>query len=236
MPNRARSVNAISSGNRKSARSVAEPAPAAMSPLAVAESSRAPAVTFGARLRALRERNKWTLAKVSQVSGVPGATLSRIENDKVSPTFDVMLRIVSGFGMSLSDFMLPQGRPPGERTVSISRRGQGSIVEMQNVIYHPLHLSNVPNFLNSAMVTVFARRPEEYGPLVAHSGQEFVHVLEGTLEVLFEDGTSHTLEHGDSLHFHSDIRHGYLAKGPRQAKCLVVWSSPTAEFDFHSRE
>lgn len=227
----------MSRKSRKRVRAVGEPpAGPVPQPLTVAESTPREAVTFGARLRKLRERNNWSLAKLARVSGVPTATLSRIANEKVSPTFDVMARIVNGFGMSLSDFMLPESKPLGERKVSISRRGHGRLLELQNVIYQLLHLSKVPNGLSSGLVTVFAKRPEEYGPLVGHSGEEFVYVLEGTLEVLFEDGTSHTLEHGDSLNFDSDIRHGYLAKGPRQVKCLIIWSSPTGEFDFREQE
>ena len=189
-------------------------------------------VSFGARLRELRKRTGWTLQKASQVTGVPIATLSRIANEKVSPTLDIVMRIARGFNMSPSDFLFSPPKPLGDRTISISRAGQGRFAEIPNLIYHPLHLAGGPNSPFAVLVTTFAKRPEEYGPLTAHPGEELLYVLDGTLEVLFEGGVSHTLEAGDSLQFHSDIRHGYISKGGRQAKFLIVTVSPSGAFDF----
>jgi len=205
-------------------------------PPPVAEPAGHEVVSFGARLRELRKRMGWTLQKASEVTGVPIATLSRIANEKVSPTLDIVMRIARGFNMSPSDFIFSPPKPLGERTISISRAGQGRFAEIPNLIYHPLHASGGPNSPAAVLVTLFARRAEEYGPLTSHPGEEFLYVLDGTLEVLFEGGVSHTLEPGDSLQFHSDIRHGYISKGARQAKFLIVTVSRNGEFDFGMRE
>jgi transcriptional regulator with XRE-family HTH domain len=193
-------------------------------------------VSFGVRLRELRKRMGWTLQQASEVTGVPIATLSRIANEKVSPTLDIVMRIARGFKMSPSDFIFSPSKPLAERTISVARAGQGRFAEIPNLIYHPLHAAGGPNSPAAVLVTTFCRRPEEYGPLTSHPGEEFLYVLDGTLEVLFEGGVAHTLEPGDSLLFHSDIRHGYISKGARQAKFLIVTVSPNGEFDFGVRE
>jgi transcriptional regulator with XRE-family HTH domain len=203
---------------------------------AVAEPAGHEVISFGARLRELRKRTGWTLQKASEVTGVPIATLSRIANEKVSPTLDIVMRIARGFNMSPADFFFSAPEPLGERTISISRAGQGRFAEMPNLIYHPLHSVGGPHSPVAILVTLFAKRPEDYGPLTAHPGEEFLYVLDGTLEVLFEGGVSHLLEAGDSLQFHSDIRHGYVAKGASQAKFLIVTVSPSGEFDFGRRD
>jgi transcriptional regulator with XRE-family HTH domain len=203
---------------------------------AVAEPAGHEVISFGARLRELRKRMGWTLQKASEVTGVPIATLSRIANEKVSPTLDIVMRIARGFNMSPADFFFSPIEPLGERSISISRAGQGRFAELPNLIYHPLHTTGSPNSPFAILVTTFAKRPEEYGPLTAHPGEEFLYVLDGTLEVLFEGGVSHVLESGDSLQFHSGIRHGYISKGARQAKFLIVTVSPSGEFDFGARD
>ena len=221
---------------KKSRPSRPRSAQAAAPALPVAEPAGHEVVSFGARLRELRKRRGWTLQEASEVTGVPIATLSRIANEKVSPTLDIVMRIARGFNMSPTDFFFSPPEPLGERTISISRAGHGRFAEMPNLIYHPLHSAGGPNSPFAILVTLFAKRPEEYGPLTAHPGEEFLYVLDGTLEVLFEGGASHTLEPGDSLQFHSGIRHGYIAKGARQAKFLIVTVSPSGEFDFGGRD
>lgn len=200
------------------------------------ESPGSEVVSFGARLRELRKRRGWTLQRASEVTGVPIATLSRIANEKVSPTLDIVMRIAQGFNMSPTDFIFSPPAPLGERTISVARAGQGRFAEVPNLIYHPLHSAGGANSPFAILVTLFAKRPEEYGPLAAHPGEEFLYVLDGTLEVLFEGGVSHTLEPGDSLQFHSGIRHGYISKGDRQTKFLIVTVSPTGQFDFGGQE
>lgn len=221
--------------NRKKTRqrpARAQAAQAAAPALPVAESAGQEVVSFGARLRELRQRMGWTLQKASEVTGVPIATLSRIANEKVSPTLDIVMRIARGFNMSPTDFFFSPPEPLGERTISISRAGQGRFAEMPNLIYHPLHSAGGPNSPFAILVTLFAKKPEDYGPLTAHPGEEFLYVLDGKLEVLFDGGVSHTLEVGDSLQFHSGIRHGYISKGPSQAKFLIITVSPSGAFDF----
>ena len=44
--------------------------------------------TIGSLLRALRARNDWTLKEMSQRCGIPLSTWSKVENDRLSLTYD----------------------------------------------------------------------------------------------------------------------------------------------------
>ena len=55
----------------------------------------------------------------------------------------------------------------------------------------------------------------------AHAGQEFNHVLEGTLKVSL-DGHEVVLEEGDSLYFDSGVRHAMVAGGQKPVRFLAV--------------
>ena len=48
-----------------------------------------------------------TLAHVSQATGVSISNLSKIENDQISPSFDIMKRLCDGLGVSIEDFVRP---------------------------------------------------------------------------------------------------------------------------------
>lgn len=56
----------------------------------------------GTALKNLRKRNRWTLADIAKRTGIPPSTLSRIENDQISPTYDMLLRLGQGLSIDLS--------------------------------------------------------------------------------------------------------------------------------------
>src|SRR5580698_5325190 len=59
----------------------------------------------GEALKNLRKRNRWTLTDVSKKTGIPPSTLSRIENDQISPTYDLLLRLSNGLSLDLTQLL-----------------------------------------------------------------------------------------------------------------------------------
>lgn len=44
--------------------------------------------TLGSLLRSLRQRNGWTLKQMSERTGIPLSTLSKVEHDRLTLTYD----------------------------------------------------------------------------------------------------------------------------------------------------
>ena len=92
----------------------------------------------GAALKQIRNRNRWTLMDVSRRTGVPASTLSRIENDQISPTYDLLLRLGNGLSLDLSQLLSMADRlgtgaeieHAGRR--SVNRANDGEVVPMSN--------------------------------------------------------------------------------------------------------
>ncbi len=57
---------------------------------------------IGQRLRALRQEKGLTLQEVARRSGISMSTISKIENDRVSPTFASLLKLAEAFEMPLT--------------------------------------------------------------------------------------------------------------------------------------
>ncbi|KAI4452965.1 acyl-coenzyme a synthetase [Holotrichia oblita] len=66
--------------------------------------------------------------------------------------------------------------------------------------------------------------------LVTHEGQEFNLVIEGSIEILFDDKRL-LLEKGDSIYFNPTIPHGQKAMNNQPAKFLTVISEKRIKFD-----
>ncbi len=183
----------------------------------------------GTALKNLRKRNRWTLADVAKRTGIPPSTLSRIENDQISPTYDMLLRLGQGLSIDLSQLLSDapaevSSDQPGRR--SVNRVPDGETVPMSN---HTLrYLSS--DLLNKQMTPILceyrARSLEEFGPLMRHEGEEFLFVLEGELELHTECYAPLALKAGESIYFDSRMGHGYVARGPEICRALSMCTVP----------
>ena len=61
----------------------------------------------------------------------------------------------------------------------------------------------------------------------AHEGEEFVHVLDGTFEVVLDEGERHVLRAGDSLYYPSSVVHAWRNPGRVTARVIWVNTPPT---------
>jgi transcriptional regulator with XRE-family HTH domain len=185
----------------------------------------------GIALRSLRKSNRWTLADVSKRTGIPPSTLSRIENDQLSPTYDLLLRLSSGLRIDLTQLLSMAAADPsagkeqsGRR--SVNRKGSGEIVEMPQ---HTLrYLSN--DLLNKQITPIFAehraRSLAEFGELMRHEGEEFLYVIDGEMELHTECYAPLILEQGESVYFDSRMGHAYIARGEGPCRALSICTVP----------
>ena len=80
--------------------------------------------------------------------------------------------------------------------------------------------------LDALLTRVRAKTIEEFGALVHHSGEEYIHVLEGRMEVHTEFYDPIVLETGQSVYIDSNMGHAYIAaEGCDEVLLLGVCSS-----------
>ncbi|HZX71546.1 MAG TPA: XRE family transcriptional regulator [Rhodanobacter sp.] len=186
----------------------------------------------GSALRSLRKNKHLTLAEVSARTGLPISTLSKIENDKMSLSYDKLARLSAGLEVDIaqlfeSDTAAPPARVHGRR--SVTRAGEGLAVETDNYS----HLYPGADLLNKHLVPIIAephaRSLAEFGELVRHPGEEFVYVLEGTVDLHTDLYTPARLEAGDSMYFDSGMGHAYIAVGLKRCRVLSICTSTQSQ-------
>ena len=186
---------------------------------------------FGARLREFRRERRWSLEKAAEVVGVPASSLSRIENGKMSPTLDLIQKIVRSMELHPYDVIGRHGARTSAGAISVTRAGKADYTELPNLLYAPLHPDGLESAIRPIMINLFARTVADYGGLTAHSGEEFLLVLKGAIEVHFEGRPAERLEEGDSIFFDSHIPHAYISVGAAQAKILIVANTNDKPFE-----
>jgi transcriptional regulator with XRE-family HTH domain len=181
----------------------------------------------GASLKHLRKTNGWTLADVSKRTGIPPSTLSRIENDRVSPTYDLLARLSQGLSVDVAQLVSsvePPAMAPAEQQGrrSLNRLGDGELIEMSNHTLRYLSTDMLRKQVTPILCEYRARTLEEFGDFMHHAGEEFLFVLEGAVELHTEYYAPVILKAGESIYFDSRMGHAYLAHGPGVCRALSI--------------
>jgi transcriptional regulator with XRE-family HTH domain len=194
----------------------------------------------GAALKALRLQHGWTLAEVSERTGLPTSTLSKIENDKMSLSFDKLARLSSGLQIDIAAlFSSANGEDAplgvgGRR--SIVRAGEGKAIETRNYS----HLYPAWELLNKKIIPIVAelhaRSLEEFGELIHHPGEEYAFVLEGEVDLYTSLYAPVRLKAGDSIYFDSGMGHAYIAASEGRCRVLSLCSAPERQLIAASSE
>jgi transcriptional regulator with XRE-family HTH domain len=189
--------------------------------------------TLGALLRGLRSREGWTLKEMSARSGIPVSTLSKIEHDRLTLTYDKLQMLARRLGLRLSELFAETEDGPAQPITA--RRSLGDVarsvrVETPNYDYYYLCTELRRKRMIPVVTKIRARSAEQFGDLVRHSGEEFLYVLSGRVVVQTEFYDPVTLGPGQALYIDSSMGHAYLAaEDCEEAEVLAVMSSAEEE-------
>lgn len=191
------------------------------------------APTLGTLLRSLRSREGWTLKQMSEKSGIPVSTLSKVEHDRLTLTYDKLLQIAQRLGLRMSELFAEDGDDTPQPVTA--RRSLGDAdhalrVETPNYDYRYLHTELRRKRMIPVSAVVRAKSLEEFGDLVRHAGEEFFYVLRGRIVVYTEFYDPVTLEVGQSMYIDSTMGHAYLVgEGCDEAEVMGVMASGDEE-------
>ena len=184
---------------------------------------------LGKRLKRMRRERGWTLADVSARTGLAVSTLSKVENNRMSLTYNNLARLASGLEIDLANFFTSAAVQDTFGRRVVCHRGEGQLHETANFAHEYL----VAELLHRRMVPICSRVKtrsfEEFGELDRHLGEEFVYVLEGAIELYVEPEAPLRLRAGDSCYFDARAGHAAISVGASDALILSVVSAPLVQ-------
>jgi len=182
---------------------------------------------IGRKLRELRLRKKIALADLARHTGLSASMLSQLETGKLIPTLPTLARIALVFDIGLEHFF---GTRRGRRRFAVVRQDERMKFPERADKPQPSYFFECLSFaiqgkMFEAYVAEFPVRDNANAEPHQHEGAEFIHVLEGSLGIRFED-EENVLNAGDSVYFEAIESHSYRGLKPFGAKALVVTSPP----------
>ncbi len=179
---------------------------------------------IGKKIRELRKKAGFVLQDVSNRTGLSKPLLSQVEQEVVSPPISTLLRISRALNVNISFFF--QDADPEEKVVVVRKDESKEIDsrhfgrEESGYYYEALAYKKSRKYMEPFLVE-FKRKKAERLSYFSHEGEEFLYLLEGTLEFRTEN-QQYVLYPGDSLYFDSSVPHAYRAINRKNAKALSV--------------
>ncbi len=178
---------------------------------------------LGKRVREIRVSRNLTLDEASKLTGLARSTLSKIENEQISPTFAAISKLVNGLGIDIPQlFAQPQKKNRGMGRRDITRAGAGEprptpTYEHELLASQLTHKKMVP-----FKTVVRARSYDEYKDWVRHDGEEFLYVLSGSLMFYSEFYEPVELFAGDNVYYDCQMGHALVSTSEEDAEALWV--------------
>ena len=176
---------------------------------------------LGPRLRQLRKGRGLSLADVADGTGISASFLSMVEKGQSDITVSRLMRLVGWFGVSIADLV----QEPDPATVQVVRRDQRRSLRLvdEGIAIEMLTTDGAHRMM--PVVNVYAEGGAMAEP-ARHEGEEFVLVVDGTVELTVGGGDPIELGPGDSAHYRADLPHSFRNVGRGEARFIGVTTPP----------
>jgi transcriptional regulator with XRE-family HTH domain len=169
---------------------------------------------LGARLRAARRARGLSLSEAARRTGISSSFLSLVERGQSDITFGRLLRLTEVYGVSVTELV-----PGAPRDTSVVRRDE------QVPFYRPgegmeMYLLTPDGGTLIGSLGVFEPGTQA-SQTSSHEGDEFVYVLEGSVE-LDVGAQTLTLQEGDTVLFDASRPHTLRNVGRTRARALFA--------------
>ena len=176
---------------------------------------------LGKRLREIRKSLNLTLEEASQKTGLARSTLSKIENEQISPTFTAVQKLANGLQIDIPQlFAKPLTTMASGRRV-LTKSGQGTPHPTSTYEHELLSTDLARKKMVPFKTRVRARSFDDFGDWVRHEGEEFLLVLEGELALYTEFYEPVAMVAGDSMYYDANMGHALVSLSETDA--LVLW-------------
>src|SRR3546814_8834052 len=164
-------------------------------------------------MRGIRSRSGWTLKEMSAKSGIPVSTLSKVEHDRLTLSYDKLQQLSQRLNIRMSDLFAGGSEDPAPRVTgrrSIGTRDSAVGVTTDNYDYHYLCTDLRQKRMIAFLTRIRAHSAREFGDLVRHQGEEFIYVLEVRIEVHSEYYDPVALAAGEGISISSSMGPAYV--------------------------
>jgi transcriptional regulator with XRE-family HTH domain len=178
-------------------------------------------IQLGQRIRSTRKELGLTLDALARRTRVARTTISKIERNIISPSFNTLAKIARGMNIKVTH-LIDEDRDEDQVLI---RKKDRKILELYGAQCKIESLTKSISNMQIEVVKLTLESGGDSGMDPPHPGEEFLLCLKGTVE--FQIGENvYRLNKGDSLHFKPNRDSGLFNRNSREAQVLWVYTPP----------
>ncbi|ARE38412.1 transcriptional regulator [Rhodovulum sp. P5] len=177
---------------------------------------------LGQRVRELRTEKGLTLEQAAKEAGLARSTLSKIENDLMSPTYDALKKLATGLGVSVPQLFTPTRNARAGGRMAVTRTGEGAAHATATYEHELMAGALARKRMMPYRTRVRARDVAEFDGWVRHEGEEFMYVLTGVVRLYTEFYAAVEMRRGDSAYYDATMGHNVVSVSDDDATVLWV--------------
>lgn len=184
---------------------------------------------IGAKLRQLREAKEMSVEQLAEQSQCHADQIRQIEEGALVPSLTPLMEISRALGVRLGTLMDddpvegPAVFDNAQAPNVIRFSGKDPEAVSSNLDFYSMASGKKDRHMEPFMIDVKPRTGNS-APLSGHEGEEFIYVIEGSIQINYGK-TTYELEAGQSIYYDSIVPHDVYAKGAA-AKILAVVYAP----------
>jgi DNA-binding transcriptional MerR regulator/quercetin dioxygenase-like cupin family protein len=174
---------------------------------------------IGQQLGRLRRQMRLSLSDVARRTGLSVSFLSGLERGQVNASIASLQKLAHVYGTNVLSFFGAEGhqrrlvQPKDRRILRPNPGVQMELLAFGTTAMEP-HLFRIAPGATS-------------GGAYEHEGEEFIYVVQGSLEIWLDEVERYVLKPGDSLYFESNHSHRWRSIGEKETLLLWINTPPT---------
>ncbi len=183
----------------------------------------------GEKIKSLREEKGLSREELARQSGIGIEQIERIESNIDLPSLAPLIKIARVLGVRLGTFLDEQQENGPvvcrkDEVMNSIEFSNNAIQSRKHMTYHSLSRSKADRHMEPFIIDVMPTDDTDF-VLSTHEGQEFILVMEGTMEIT-HGRNNYILNEGDSIYYDSIVPHHVHGYKGQAAKILAVIYTP----------
>ncbi|WP_297085557.1 XRE family transcriptional regulator [uncultured Draconibacterium sp.] len=184
---------------------------------------------IGKKIKEFREFRKLSREDLALQANLDDSQLELIEEKGNVPSLGILIKISRAMGVRIGTFLDDHDKigpaivKSGEAAESFSFSTDDETTR-EHLNFFSLSQAKAGRHMEPFLVDIEPAEESDY-KLSSHEGEEFIYVLEGSIEINYGKEV-YQLEKGDTIYIDSIVAHNIHAAGDRSAKILAVIYTP----------